>query len=212
MPSRTTPWDASGGGGIPGLSDGLFMSSRDGRLFKRWGCAFLRPGLQRERWVNRNNMTAWGVVETEPEFAGAPRELSLYSTESYYSQTAARLRRMTMRLDGFVSAQADEKGGTLETRPLTFSAQEGKAALLVNLATSVAGQLRCEIRDESGRPLPGFALAECKPLYGDGIELAVVWKGGSDVSALAGKPVSLLFELTDADLYAYRFGAPASSR
>ena len=26
------------------MNDGLFMSSRDGRHFERWGKAFLRPG------------------------------------------------------------------------------------------------------------------------------------------------------------------------
>ena len=210
--SRTTPWDESGGGGIPGLSDGVFMSSRNGRLFKRWERGFLRPGLQRERWVNRNNMTAWGLVETEPEFPGAPRELSLYSTENYYSKTPARLRRMTMRQDGFVSVQADEKGGTLTTKPLVFSASEGKTMLLVNLSTSVPGQLRCEIRDGAGQAIPGFTLAECKPLYGDGIELPVVWKNGADVKTLADRTVTLHFELKDADLFAYRFGQPAVSR
>ncbi len=211
--SRTTPWDSSGGGGIPGLSDGVFMSSRDGRHFSRWQRAFLRPGLQRERWVNRNNMIAWGLVETAPEFPGAPRELSLYSTENYYAQGPARLRRMTVRLDGFVSAQADEKGGTLTTVPMTFTAAVGApTALLVNLSTSVPGQFRCEIRDAAGQPLPGFSLAECVPLYGDGIELPVAWKGGLDVGALAGKPVVLHIELKDADLFAYRFGAVSANR
>jgi hypothetical protein len=209
--NRTTPWDSSKGGGIPGLSDGVFMSSRDGRRFNRWERAFLRPGLQRERWVNRNNMTAWGLVETAPEFPGAPSEFSLYSTENYYSQTPARLRRMTVRQDGFVSVQADEKGGTVTTKPLTFSAQKGTVHLLVNLSTSVPGQLRCEIRGQEGRPLPGFALADCVPLYGDGIELPVAWKNGADVAALAGQAVALHFELKDADLFAYRFGQPAAA-
>jgi hypothetical protein len=205
LPSRTSRYDTSGAGG---LSDGVFMSSRDGRCFSRWQRAFLRPGLQRERWVNRNNMIAWGVVETAPEFPGAPCELSLYSTENYYGKGPTRLRRMTVRQDGFVSAQADEKGGTLTTVPLTFAAvPNAPTALLVNLSTSVPGQLRCEIRDAAGRPLPGFSLAECVPLYGDGIELPVAWKGGIDVGSLAGKPIVLHIELKDADLFAYRFGA-----
>lgn len=66
------------------FKDVVFMSSRDGQRFNRWERAFLRPGLQRERWVNRNSMIAWGLVETAPEFAGAPFEYSLYSTENYY--------------------------------------------------------------------------------------------------------------------------------
>ncbi|MFA6112299.1 MAG: hypothetical protein WDA75_26365, partial [Candidatus Latescibacterota bacterium] len=47
-----------------GLSDGVFMTSRDGVNFRRWEEAFIRPGLQPERWYNRNNMTACGVVPT----------------------------------------------------------------------------------------------------------------------------------------------------
>ena len=455
IPSRTTAYDKSGGGGVPGLSDGVFMSSRDGKFFKRWGEAFLRPGLQTERWVNRNNMTAWGLVETEPEFPGTPREYSLYSTENYYSlESASRLRRMTVRQDGFVSVRADRAGGTVTTKPLVFampkerrecpdtlqtvrvtkdpaltgasslrvaalpvvftlpgtanlgprvtfavtvdrmekgsrrlfssysggsneagkrkflldlwvgeppqgrsavrfwydglevlvppgalpdwnrnsmrrmhvaatyddgvaivyvngkecgrggkagkgalrlavgdarfgedwgattdepflgvaeditaiarvlSAEEIAAAsregmakvikagadtgvfldmegdsgiwlrnkvagsaetvripghpqawadvmLLLNLSTSAAGQIRCEIRDGKGKAIPGYTLAECDALFADGIEVPVSWKGKPDLTALAGRVISLHFELKDGDLYAYRFGQPA---
>jgi hypothetical protein len=453
LPGRTTRSDTSGAGG---LSDGVFMSSRDGRLFKRWGEAFLCPGLQHERWVNRNNMIAWGLVETEPEYPGAAREISLYSTENYYSQTPARLRRMTVRQDGFVSVRASMTGGTVTTKPLTFTASEeprpcpeelrgalpvrtnllsgatalrvsapsvftlpgtsnlgarvtlavtfcglpsgqrrlfsayagganavgarklvfdlmaggsfadgtavrfwydgaavnvaasdvsawktaslgrmhlaatyddgviavyvngaecgrggtagagalrpalgdirfgedyppaltsnepflgladditaigrvlsaaeiaaasrqglggvlqtatetgvfmdmegdtgpvlsnklrsgaatvslpggvdwGDAMLLLNASTSAAGSIRCEVRDEAGAAIPGFALADCRPLYGDGIELPVIWAGGADLKALAGRTVTLHFELKDADLFAYRFGQPTAA-
>lgn len=443
-------------GGFPGLSDGVFMSSRDGRCFHRWTEAFLRPGLQPLRWSHRNNMIAWGMVETAPELPGAPRELSLYSTEGYFADEIS-LRRMTMRLDGFVSARATLAGGTLTTTPLTFTptadpytppeesggapvltnglfgaaalrvskplamplpgtsnlgsrvtlavaysgmpagvrrlfsayaggqntvggrkllvdlaaggtfpdgtalrawydgmavamspdampdwkeasvggrmhvtvtyddgiiaiyvngverARGGKAGagplapalgdirfgedyppipitdepfigladditvigrvlsaaeiaaaaasgmakvvqgasdrgvfldmegdaglsllsnklangvpearlpggtswgdtmLLVNLSTSAAGSLRCEIRDSTGKAIPGFSLEDCPPLYGDGIEMPVCWKNGADVSALAGRAIALHIELKDADLFAYRFGQPARS-
>ena len=40
------------------------MSSRDFLRFKRWGEAFILPGLQKERWINRNNVIAWAPVET----------------------------------------------------------------------------------------------------------------------------------------------------
>jgi hypothetical protein len=116
---RGKPWDTSGV--YPAVSDGMFMTSRDGKKFYRWPEAFVRPGLQHERWVNRNNMAAWGIVETAGEFPGTPRELSLYSTENYYSDSPDRLRRLTVRLDGFVSARAGAAGGTATTKPLTFS-------------------------------------------------------------------------------------------
>ena len=205
IPGRTMPYDKSGAGG---LSDGVFMTSRDGRHFNRWKEAFLRPGLQHERWVNRNNMIAWGLVETAPEIPGEPCELSLYSTENYYSTTPDRLRRMTVRLDGFVSANAGMSGGCVTTKPLAFAAEQDQVALLLNASTSAAGSIRCEIRDEAGRAIPGFERAACLALYGDGIELPVVWKNGGDLKVLAGKAIVLHFELKDADLFAYRFGKP----
>ena len=207
---RCSVYDKSGAGGIPGVSDGVFMSSRDGARFRRWGEAFLRPGLQHERWINRNNMVAWGIVQTAAAIPGCPDEISLYSTENYYSNTSPnRLRRMVIRLDGFVSANAPFAGGTVTTKPFTFAAApDGKpTSLLLNASTSGAGHIRCEIRDATGAAIPGFTLAECEAAYGDEIDLAMKWKGGTDVSALAGKPVTLHFEMKDADIFSYRFGA-----
>ena len=104
----------------PGVSDGVFMTSRDGVRFKRWGEALIRPGLQPERWVNRNNMTAWGILETKSALPGTPNELSIYSTEGYYRGESCQLRRFTVRLDGFVSVQAPYRGGAFVTKPIIF--------------------------------------------------------------------------------------------
>ena len=104
----------------PGVSDGLFMTSRDGLLFHRWREAFLRPGPDPTRWVNRNNMIAWGVMQTGSGDPNRPDELSIYSTEGYYVGPC-ELRRHTIRLDGFVSIQAPATGGTFTTKVLTFA-------------------------------------------------------------------------------------------
>jgi len=207
LANRVSRYDQSGGGGIPGLSDGVFMSSRDGVRFKRWTEAFIRPGLQPERWVNRNNMTAWGLVETAPELPGTPPVFSLYSTENYYSESAVRLRRLVTRLDGFVSVQAPMSGGSFITKPFTFSAPVGQApvTLRLNASTSAVGGIRGEIQSaDDGRPLPGFAADDCDILFGDGIDLAMHWRGG-DLRPWSGKPIQLRLELQDADVFAYRF-------
>ena len=204
---RCSIYDKTKGGGVPGTSDGVFMSSRDGLCFKRWGEAFLRPGLQHERWISRNNMIAWGYVLTKSEWPGCPDEISLYSTENYYAETPNRLRRMTIRLDGFVSVNAPYGGGTVTTKPLTFSAADGKETrLLLNASTSGAGFVRCEIRDTNGKPYPGYSLDDSIEVFGDEIELPMAWKSGTDVSPLAGKTVVLHFALKDADIYSYRVG------
>lgn len=184
-----------------GISDGVFMTSRDGVRFKRWGEAFVRPGLQPERWVNRNNMTAWGIVQTCAFLDNAPDELSIYTTEHYYRGEASKLRRFTVRMDGFVAANAPLAGGELVTRPLVFAGKE----LGINFSTSAAGSVRVEIQNAAGSAVEGFALEDCEEIFGDEIEKVVKWEGGGDVSRLAGKPVRLRFALQDADLYAFRF-------
>ncbi|MDA0837797.1 MAG: hypothetical protein O2857_08450 [Planctomycetota bacterium] len=107
-----------------GVSDGVFMTSRDGRSFKRWPEAFIRPGLQKQTWVNRNNMTAWGIVQTAPFIPDTPDDLSIYVSEGYYTGKSCQMRRYTLRMDGFVSVRAPMAGGEFVTRPFTFEGSE----------------------------------------------------------------------------------------
>ena len=66
--------------------------------------AFLRPGIERPgSWQYGAQYIGWHVVETKSALPGAPNELSLYATESYWHGTGSALRRYTLRLDGFVS-------------------------------------------------------------------------------------------------------------
>jgi len=53
--------------------------------------------------------------------------------------------------------------------------------------------------------LPGLALDDCEPIWGDHISRIVKWKTGHDVSAHAGKSVRVRFEMSDADLYSMQF-------
>jgi hypothetical protein len=185
-----------------GLTDTLLMASRDGVHFKRWNEAFLQPGIERPgTWHYGHQYMAWHLVETEATLPGAPRELSMYAVESYWTAPGSVLRRYTLRLDGFVSVWAPAAGGELLTKPLRFAGKE----LALNFATSAAGSVRVEIRDEAGEPIPGFTLADCAPLYGNTIERALHWTGGRELSELAGQTVQLRFVLQDADVYAYRF-------
>jgi hypothetical protein len=186
------------------ITEGLFMSSRDGLTFQRWGEALIRPGLNRDRWGNRCNYIWHGLVETAGEFPGAPNELSLYSTEHYYEGNANWVRRFTLRMDGFVSVNAPLAGGEVVTQPLLFTGEQ----LLLNLSTAAAGIARVELQDADGRPIEGFALENCDELWGDSLEIAVTWNGSADVSALAGRPVRLRVSMSDADLYAFRFAPP----
>jgi hypothetical protein len=214
------------------MTDGMFMSSRDGRNFQIWQESFRRPGIQRPgSWFYGDNYQNWGLVETASQFPGAPNELSVYVSEAYKSQfakspdekTAAyvgeayglsdgdstqlphvnRLRRYTLRIDGFVSIQAPFSGGELITKPLQFNGSQ----LEINFSTSAAGGVRIEVQDAKGTPIPGFALDDCHKQFGDQLDRVVSWKQGADVSSLAGKPVRLRFELQDTDLYSFQFNS-----
>ena len=184
------------------ITEGLMMASRDGVNFKRWNEAFLRPGIERDgTWHYGHQYLAWHPVETQSTLEGAPNELSFYATESYWTGKSSVLRRYALRLDGFVSANAPLSGGELITKPVRFSGKR----LALNFSSSAAGGIRVEIQDESGKPLPGFALEDCPEVFGDSLERTVAWKSGADLSAFAGKTVRLRFALRDADLFAYRF-------
>lgn len=185
------------------LSDTVFMASRDGVTFKRWNDAFLRPGIERDgTWSYGQQCVAWQVVETNSALEGAPNELSVYATESYFSGAkGSSVRRYTLRLDGFVSVKAPMSGGELLTKPVRFQGRQ----LLLNFSTSAAGSVRVEVQDLNGRPLPGFALDDCPLVFGDALARPITWKKGGDISSLANQSVRLRFVLQDADLYAYQF-------
>lgn len=184
------------------ITEGLFMASRDGMRFKRWNEAFLRPGIERPgTWNYGHQFLSWHPVETKSTLEGAPNELSFYAPESYWTGNSSEVRRYTLRLDGFVSVEAPMKGGELITKPLRFS---GKT-LSLNFSSSAAGEVRVEIQDAAGKPLPRYTLEDCPPIFGDTLARTVTWSSGSDVHALAGTPIRLRFYLKDADLFSFKF-------
>ncbi len=184
------------------LTDGMFMSGRDGSRFQLWPESFLRPGLRTaDGWFYGDNYQNRGLVETTSPIPGAPNEISIYVNEGITQNHPACLRRYTLRVDGFVSVNAPLSGGEFVTKVIRF--QGGR--LLLNCSTSAAGSIRIEVQDEAGRAMPGFSLAEAPEMYGDSLEQPALWKDGSKLESLAGRAVRLRFVLKDADLYAIRF-------
>ena len=184
------------------VTEGLLMASRDGVTFNRWNEAFLRPGLEQTgSWAYGNQFIEWSMLETKSSEEGAPNELSIYATESYWTGNSSALRRYTLRMDGFVSVNAPMNGGEILTKPLTFLGNN----LVLNFSSSAAGGIRVEVQDADGKVIPGFSLDECPEIFGDSIERLVGWKNGKDLSELEGKVIRLRFVLKDADLFSLRF-------
>ena len=203
FPKRFVPWRTfHSTNPYPGVSEGVFMTSRDGVHWdRRFMEAFIRPGRDPRNWVHRCNMPASGIVPT------AEDEISLYVGRNN-TYPSSHVERMVLRLDGFVSVHAGYSGGELITRSLVFQGDK----LVLNFASSAAGSIRLEIQDLKGNPLPGFALEESPLIWGDEIEHTVSWershtKSTSDkpLAGIAGKPVRLRFVMKDADLYSLRF-------
>jgi hypothetical protein len=190
-PERSYP-----GTPLPGLSDIQFAASRDGINWeRRFRQPFIKPGLDERNWVDRNPIMGLGMIET------GPGEISMYYSDLYRSPET-RLRRGTLRTDGFVSVEGPYSGwGEFTTKALTFAGKR----LEMNYSTSGGGALMVELQDESGKAQPGFTLEDCPEIYGDKIAGVVRWKRGDDVGSLAGKPGRLRVRLRDAHLYAFRF-------
>ncbi|MEW6749835.1 MAG: hypothetical protein AB1505_02525 [Candidatus Latescibacterota bacterium] len=176
------------------ITDCVFMSSRDGRRWKRWDEAFMTPGPERERtWVYGDCYPSVGLIETPSGFPGASAELSLYAFEGHWSGAPSWLRRYTVRLDGFVSYRATYRPCAVVSRPFTFTGRR----LSLNMATSAAGWIRVTLAGQ-GRELHSVEL------FGDSVDRTVVFADG-EVASLAGAPVTMEITMSDADVYAFQF-------
>jgi hypothetical protein len=173
-----------------------FMASRDGTTFHRWPEAIIPTTAPEERDGNRSNYMAWGLVQ----LPGEDKELSVYATERYYAGPGGRLRRFTYRVDGFASVSAGPEGGFLTTKLVRTDG----AQLVVNFQTRGRGSLRVGVLDQAGKFLPGHGLDDCRELRGNAVGRRVSWKN-DDSRGLAKGPIRLLFDLTDAELYSFRF-------
>jgi len=168
----------------------VFMTSRDGVLFRRWAEELIPITAPKDRDGNRSNYMTHGLLQ----LPGNDRELSVYATEAYYAGPASRFRRFVFRTDGFTSVHASGKAELL-TKPLRFT---GKT-----LEINSTGSVRVAIQDADGKR----TLNESEPVTGDHIAHIVKWKRGNNLAALAGKTVRLRFELNNADLYSLKFNS-----
>jgi hypothetical protein len=186
------------------------MVSRDGNNWTRYEDPYYFPSGWKldgrevlealmEHGIIRRGDKLWqyGTVRFT-EHGGA-----LYGGEENEGGIHDRLLRLEQRLDGFVAvAPADEaKGaGSFVTKPFVFDG----SMLELNIDAS-EGSARFELQDASGKPIPGFTLADCRPVKQDGTAVVAGWKSSPKLASLAGKPVRLKVEITGAKLYAIQF-------
>jgi hypothetical protein len=108
--------------------------------------------------------------------------------------------RATWRRHGFASLDANPAGGSLRSRPLLIA-----GGVLELNADASRGELRVELREVDGSPLPDFLLADCEPLRGDATRHRVSWK--SDLPVPADRPLQVVVEMREARLFSLSGGA-----
>ena len=182
-------------------SDAIFMTTRPseskehlGRYERTFLEGFIKGGIGAQNWVSRTNYPALNVVPT-----GAS-EMSIFVNQDY-AQPTAHLRRYSLRTDGFASLHCSYAGGHAITKPILFEGRE----LSLNFSTSAAGGVKIGLEDPSGKPIQGFSIDDAVTQIGNEIDRRVSWKSGTDVSALAGKPIRLRISMKDADLFSFQF-------
>lgn len=195
-----------GGLSDPTASDGMEMQF-----------AFSHDGIAWRRPFRRSIVPAWleaGPNGVDQVYCGG---MVRHRDEVvvYYSRVAGRhllddwkplgrlasIGRVVFRLDGFVSADATEAGGELTTPVLDF---EGRR-LELNAWTGAGGWIEVALLDEKRQPLPEFGPRQAIRLAGNSVRHVAAWKRGSDVGALAGRPVRVRIALRDAKLFALQF-------
>ena len=189
----------------PAMIDVRLNVSRDGTSFSRTGGrrAFLSPGPagafdSRMVWALPNPVVMGDEVWVY--YAGTNKDHDGF-VDPAASGELSGISVATMRLDGFVSADADYAGGEITTHPLRFDGNR----LEVNLDAGAGGSMRVELLDASGHPVPGHTRDEATLLCGNAVRMPVTWGDSADVGALAGKPVRLRFLMRDCRLYAFGF-------
>ena len=182
---------------FPATMDVQLLSSRDGISWQRQGerRAFLRQG-----W---DGGLLSGMLFANPWFIPVGDELWLYyngtarrhgSREDQQQARASGIFRASLRLDGFVAAEAGYGGGAFTTPLLQFAGER----LVLNFDGGAGGWLRVEVLDENGQ-----VVQASEAVMGNGVCKEVSWE--EPIGKLAGTPVRLRFEMRDARLYALQF-------
>jgi hypothetical protein len=190
----------------PTAYDIRLLTSRDGRHFERSPdrAAFLRPGPQGTFysagiWVLPKPIQMGNEIWIY--FHGANFDHDGIIDPVAKGQMRTGISRAVMRLDGFISADAEFGGGEIITPAVQFDGDQ----LELNVDTSAGGVVFVELLDEHGQPIKGYSRTEAKAICGNSVRMPVRWNEKQDVSELAGKTVKLHFIMRDCKIYAFQF-------
>ena len=163
-----------------GVSDAVFMTSRDGHIWDRpIRDGFLRGGLYSHEWTQRCFIPVGGIIPRGDRFLFYIEQNYMWDDDGIWAYAVPRFR--------FLSLYADGKGGALETKELAFESDD----IFLNFATSAYGFIRVKILGPEGEPV--FVSDE---LFGNDLSRRV------HVDGLSGTRGRMEIEIREADLYA----------
>jgi hypothetical protein len=198
----------------PNLEEVQLAVSRDGIHWERpgdrqaWirppidehaGYIYCGPGIHRHgHWLDHYyvRMAAW-------HGSGKPGTYETIQFPPY----CGSIHRARLRLDGYISADAGNGGGTFVTPPLVFQG----CRLELNVDTGATGSVAVglaptEIEGPAWVPQDvKHTVDACDPIVCNSTKRVVTWNGNDDISALAGQPVRMHVQMQNAKLFAFQF-------
>ena len=185
---------------IPKRNEIMLGYSRDGFHFARPSHSPFMPVNETDGAWNYGNMQS---VNGVPLIVGD--SLYIYSSgrskNGVWWDAGVSTGLATLRRDGFVSMRAGNKEGFLTTEKLSF---DGKYFFVNADVKGKGAQLKVELLDADGNPIPGFTKRDCVVMRGaDKTKQLIIWKGKQDLTELAGRTIRAKFYLTRGDLYAF---------
>jgi hypothetical protein len=203
--------------GLPKLNEITFGYSRDGFHWSRPDRRAQIPASRKDTW-DRGFIEGGGNIcvivgdrllfyhsGCRGDMGGAIKADVSINFGSMYDPNCIGLS--TLRRDGFASLEAGASTGQITTRPVTFSGSR----LFVNVACP-QGDLKAEVIGEDSKAIEPFTLSNCEPVSADKCLTPVTWRGATDLSALAGKPVRFRFSLRRGSLFAFWVSRDATGR
>ena len=191
----------------PDTLDIHFAVSRDGDKWT-WpdrSTPFIPLGKQGD-FDSGSLYMANGCLEVGDElwfyFSGSPLKHEEVTIEKLAIPSNRRvISRAIAKRDRLVSVTADASAGTVQTPLLKFSGQQ----LILNAIARSGGQVRVGLLDGEEKFIPGRGIEDCVALTTDNPSWTVSWTDGDNLSECSKKPIRLLIELQDAEVFGFQF-------
>ncbi len=176
------------------VSDGLFMTSRDGYTWTRYAEPFVACDIETSKnWMYGDCYLAYGMVEASKDtyYMYAKDNSMAFGKEKH-------LGLYEIRKDGFACIMADSEKKEVVTKPFIFEGSD----LHLNFSTSAFGHIYVDLLDEEGNAIDGKTSFE---IFGNSTDRRISFEDGSSFKDYAGKPIRLRFRMRMAKLFSMWF-------